>query len=222
VEGPSAGGAVATAGSRHLLAIYILCFIIGVALGGFLLYFLRRRRRRAAIARHLPKHAISPDKDLLGSTATPQSPSSASFLSDTFALSEKRNGTAMTSLHSTQGNGNGPHGNNNSNSNSSYSSNLISNSSNASGNPGDGHGEPAYVGGGLKLSTDILAADFLDGRTRERGGPGGGETTTTGEEVDEGLGEGLGDSMRGLEEELAKFPLFRSPAPLAKCEESSI
>ncbi|KAG7255208.1 hypothetical protein CRUP_032494 [Coryphaenoides rupestris] len=138
VEVPSVGGAVATAGSRHLLAIYILCFMAGVSLGGFLLYFLRRRRR-AALARHLPNHAISPDKDLLGSTATPQSPSSASFL------------------------------------------------------------------------------------TRERGRPGGGETTTTtGEEVDEGLGEGLGDCMRGLEAELAKFPLFKSPAPLAKVEESSI
>ncbi|KAK0135433.1 Semaphorin-4F [Merluccius polli] len=207
VEGPSVGGAVATAGVRHLLALYILCFSAGVALGAFLLHFLSRR---GAVARHLPNHSLSSEKgrELLGSSATPQSPSSASLLSDTFALSEKRNGTAMTSLHSTQGNG-GPHGNH------SYSSNLISNSSNVSSNPGNGHGD--------QLSTDILSADFLDGRTveRETGRPEGGERET-GDEVDEGLGEGLGDSMRGLEEELAKFPHFKLPAPLAKCEESSI
>ncbi|CAL8327147.1 unnamed protein product [Lota lota] len=211
VEGPSAGGAVATAGSRHLLAIYILCFFLGIAISAFLFYFLSRRR---AIALHLPKHSLSSDKgrDLLGSSATPQSPGSASLLSDAFTLSEKRNGTAMTSLHSTQGNG-GPHGNN------SYSSNLISNSSNVSSNPGNGHGE--HVFSNYESNACKLVADLLDGRTGETGRSGRG-VRETGDEVDEGLGEGLGDSMRGLEEEMAKYTLFKSPAPLAKCEESSI
>lgn len=61
----------------------------------------------------------------------------------------------------------------------------------------------------------------MDGRTgeRERGAPEGGEREAgEGDEEDEGLGEGL----RGLEEELARFPLFKSSAPLAQCEESSI
>ncbi|XP_056431700.1 semaphorin-4F [Gadus chalcogrammus] len=205
VAGPFAGGAVATAGNRHLLAIYILCFCLGLAMGTFLLYFLSRRH---PLGLRLAKRSLSSDKgrDLLGSSATPQSPGSASLLSDAFTPSEKRNGTAMTSLHSTQGNG-GPHGNH------SYSSNLISNSSNASSNPGNGHGEPVYSN--YERNASILPADRLDGRTGERGREGG-------EDVDEGLGEGLGDSMRGLEEEMAKFPLYKSPAPLARCEESSI
>lgn len=43
-----------------------------------------------------------------------------------------------------------------------------------------------------------------------------------GDEVDEGLGDGVGDGIKGLEEELNSFPMFKSPAPLAQCEESSI
>ncbi|KAJ3584911.1 hypothetical protein NHX12_013634 [Muraenolepis orangiensis] len=179
-EGPSAGGAVGGAAGRHLLAVYILCFGSGAAVGAFLLHFLTHRRAAAAAAagRHPPDQK---GRDLLASSATPPSPSSASLLSD--GAFEKTNGTAMTSLRSPQGNG-GPR---------SFSSHLISDSSDAT----SGH----HGNGGLKLPVD----------------PG-----ETGEEVDEGLGEGLGDSLRGLEEELAKFPLFKSPAPLAKCEESSI
>ncbi|XP_029311310.1 semaphorin-4F [Cottoperca gobio] len=216
LEGPSAGGAVATAGGRHVLAIYILFFFFGLAFGAFLLYFVTRRRSIARQGHHLPDNSLSSEKgrDLLGSSATPQSPSSASLLSEGFRLTEKRNGTATsnttTTLLSNHGNG-GHHGN-------SYSGTLI--------NPSNGHGNALYANcntssSGLKFASEILAADLLDGRTGERGRLEGVERES-GDEVDEGLGDGLGDGIKGLEEEMASFPMFKSPAPLAKCEESSI
>lgn len=64
---------------------------------------------------------------------------------------------------------------------------------------------------------------MLDGRTGEMGRPKGVERESgEGDEVDEGLGDGVGEGMKGLEEELASFPMFKVPAPLAQCEESSI
>lgn len=199
-------------GGRHVLAIYILFFLGGLALGVFLLYFVTRRRSIARQGHHLPDNSLSSEKgrDLLGSSATPQSPSSASLMSEGFRLTEKRNGTATATtsgpLLSSQGNG-GPH----------YSGTLIHS------NPSNGHGNSLYVNSVLKFPTEILAADMLDGRTAERVRPKGMERVS-GEvyEVDEGLGDGLGEGIKGLEEELASFPVFKSPAPLAKCEESSI
>ncbi|XP_049424999.1 semaphorin-4F isoform X1 [Epinephelus fuscoguttatus] len=221
LEDPSVEGTVATAGGRHVLAIYILFFILGLALGVFLLYFLKHRRSIARQGHHLPDNSLSSEKgrDLLGSSATPQSPSSASLMSEGFRLTEKRNGTATTNttttLLSNQGNG-GHHGNN-------YSGTLVHS------NPSNGHGNVLYAnntsGSGLKFTSEILAADLLDGRTGERVRvrPEGVERESgEGDEVDEGLGDGLGDGIKGLEEELASFPMFKSQAPLAKCEESSI
>ncbi|XP_076026933.1 semaphorin-4F [Genypterus blacodes] len=222
LEGPSAGGAIATAGGRHVLATYIFCFGIGVVFGGILLYSLTRRRGIGRQGHRLPDNSLSSDKgrDLLGSSATPQSPSSASLLSDAFHLTEKRNGTSTTNttttLLSNQGNG-GHHGN-------SYSGILIHS------NPSNGHGNAVFANcksssDGLMYATEILAADMLDQRTgtRQRGRPEGGERESgEGNEEDEGLGDGLADGLRGLEEELASFPVFKSPAPLARCEESSI
>lgn len=213
---------MATAGGRHVLAIYILFFCGGLVFGVFLLYFVTRRRTIARQGHHLPDNSLSSEKgrDLLGSSATPQSPSSASLLSEGFRLTEKRNGTSTTTtttmLLSNQGNG-GHHGN-------SYSGTLIH------GNPSNGNGNALYAncntsGSGLKFANEILAADLLDGRTgeRERGRPEGVERESgEGDEVDEGLGDGVGDGIKGLEEELASFPMFKSPAPLAQCEESSI
>lgn len=198
------------------MAIYILFFCAGLLLGVFLVYFVTRRRSIRRQGHHLPDNSLSSEKgrDLLGSTATPQSPSSSSLLSEGFRLTEKRNGTTNTSttLLSSQGNG-GHHGN-------SYSGTLIhSNSSN---------GNALYTNcntssSGLKLASEILAADMMDGRTGKRGRPEGGERESgEGGEVDEGIGDGLADGMKGLEEELASFPMFKSPAPLALCEESSI
>ncbi|XP_036969117.1 semaphorin-4F [Acanthopagrus latus] len=221
--GPTAGGTVATAGGRQVLAVYILFFCGGSLLGVFLVCFVMRRRSLSRQGHHLPDNSLSSEKgrDLLGSSATPQSPSSASLMSEGFRLTEKRNGTATsttsTTLLSNQGNG-GHHGN-------SYSGTLIHS------NPSNGHGNSLYScntsSSGLKFTTEILAADMLDGRTgemeRERGRSEGLERESgVGDEVDEGLGDGVGDGMKGLEEELASFPMFKSPAPLAKCEESSI
>ncbi|XP_062240421.1 semaphorin-4F-like [Platichthys flesus] len=220
LKGPKAGGAVATAGGRHVLAVYILFFCAGVAFGMCVLYFLTRRRNIGRQGHQLPDNSLSSGKgqDLLGSSATPQSPSSASLLSEGFRLTEKRNGTATTTtsttLLSNQGNG-GHHGN-------SYSGTLIHS------NPSNGHGNALYTNcntssSGLKLASEILAADMLDARTGERVRPKVVERDSgEGDEVDEGLGDGLGEGIKGLEEELASFPMFKSPAPLAQCEESSI
>lgn len=202
------------------MAIYVLFFCGGLVLGVFLLYFLTRRRITSRQGHQLPDNSLSSGKgrDLLGSSATPQSPSSASLLSEGFRLTEKRNGTATTTttttLLSNQGNGS-HHGN-------SYSDSLIHSNSN------NGHGNALYgnsttSSSGLKFASEILAADLLAGRTEERVRSKGGERESAeGDEVDEGLGDGLGEGIRGLEEELASFPMFKSPAPLARCEESSI
>ncbi|KAM8899384.1 semaphorin-4F isoform 2-T2 [Spinachia spinachia] len=222
LEGPSAGGTVAAAGSRHVLAIYILFFLMGLVLGLLLLYFVTRRRSIARQGLHLPDSSLLSDKEreLLGSSATPQSPSSASLLSDGFRLTEKRNGMATTNTTSTllsnQGNGS-PHGNN-------FSGALIHS------NPSNGHGNSLYANcntssSGLKLTPDIYVANLLDGRTRERGRPEVVERKFgERDEVDEGLGEGSVDGMKGGggDEESTSFPVFKLPAPLALCEESSI
>ncbi|KAG7496867.1 semaphorin-4F-like [Solea senegalensis] len=221
LESPSVGS-VATAGSRHVLAVYILFFCAGLVFGVFLLYFLLRRRGIGRQGHQLPDNSLSSGKgrDLLGSSATPQSPSSASLLSEGFRLTEKRNGTAntttTTTLLSNQGNG-GHHGN-------SYSGTLIHS------NPSNGHGNALYSNSNtssssLKFPSEISAADMLDGRTgeRERVRPKGGEQESEeGDKVDEGLEDGSGEGIKGLVEELATFPIFKSSAPLARCEESSI
>ncbi|XP_040887175.1 semaphorin-4F isoform X2 [Toxotes jaculatrix] len=220
LEGPSAGGTVATAGNRHVLAIYILFFCGGLALGAFVLHVITRRRSIGHQGHHLPDNSLSSEKgrDLLGSSATPQSPSSASLLSEGFRMTEKRNGTATTTttttLLSNQGNG-GHHGN-------SYSGTLIH------GNPSNGNGNALYANcntsnSGLRFSSEIFTTDILDGRTGERETPKGRERESgEGDEVDEGLGDGFGEGIKRLEEELSSFPMLKSPAPLAKCEESSI
>nr|XP_046236279.1 semaphorin-4F [Scatophagus argus]XP_046236280.1 semaphorin-4F [Scatophagus argus]XP_046236281.1 semaphorin-4F [Scatophagus argus] len=220
LEDPSAGGAVALTGGRQVLAIYIFLFCGGLVCGILFLYFVTRRIGRPG--HHLPDNSLSSEKgrNLLGSSATPQSPSSASLLSEGFRLTEKRNGTTTTTtsttLLSNQGNG-AHHGN-------SFSGTLIHS------NPSNGHGNSLYSNSntsssGLKFPSEILAADMLDGRMgdRETGRPKGFEKDS-GEvdDVDEGLGDGVGEGIKGLEEELANFPIFKANAPLAQCEESSI
>lgn len=212
LKDPTAGGAVATSGSRHVLAVYILLFCLGAVFGALLLYFMTRRRNSGRQGHHLPDNSLSSEKgrDLLGSSATPQSPSSASLMSEGFRLTEKRNGTATTNttttLLSNQGNGN--HLGN------SYSGNPIH------CNPSNGHGNTLYANcntnsSGLKFPSEILAADMLGGRTGER-------ELGEGDEVDKGLRDGLGEGIKGLEDELASLPMVKSAAPLARCEESSI
>uniref|UniRef100_A0A674CAR5 Semaphorin-4F-like n=1 Tax=Salmo trutta TaxID=8032 RepID=A0A674CAR5_SALTR len=107
LEGPSTGGVVALAGGRHVLVVYILCFSLSVTLGGFILYCLSHR---CGIVQRHPDHSLSSEKgrDLLGSSATPQYPSSASLLSEGLPLTEKRmgNGTLLLTHHHNNGNGN--------------------------------------------------------------------------------------------------------------------
>ncbi|KAM6949288.1 semaphorin-4F [Aplochiton taeniatus] len=193
LEGPSVGGAVALAGGRHLLAVYIFVFIVGAAIGGFLIYFLSGRRGIGHPGHHLPDHSLSSDKgrELLGSLATPQSPSSASLLSEGFPLTEKRNGAAL--VGGNHGNG-GLHGN-------GY----------AAGTRGNG----GYANANCNASGE---RERLEGGDREAG-----EAEEEAEGLGEGLGEmGMDMGMKGLEEEMAGFSLSRLPAPLAQCEESSI
>ncbi|XP_061664294.1 semaphorin-4F isoform X2 [Syngnathoides biaculeatus] len=84
---------------------------------------------------------------------------------------------------------------------------------------GDGaSGAIARNGGGSPTYADcnVLSVDVPDERTarREESAREGGQRG----DMDEGLGEGI----TALEDDFAGFPLFKSPAPLAPCEESSI
>lgn len=188
LEDPTAGGTVAVAGNRQVVAVYILLFCLGLVLGMCLLYFMTHRHSRPCQGHHLPDNSVSSEKgrDLLGSSATPQSPSSPTLLSEGFTLTEKRNGTATTTttsstLHSSQGNG-GHH----------YSGTLINS------NPSNGHGNSIYgncrrSSSSLKFATEILAADMLDGRTGERAKLKGVEREARqGDEVEKGLRDGQG------------------------------
>lgn len=197
-------------GSRHVLALYIFLFCLGAVFGALLLYFMTRRRNSGHKGRHLPDNSLSSEKgrDLLGSSATPQSPSSASLMSEGFRQ-EKRNGTATTNttttLLSNQGNGN--HLGN------SFSSSLIHCS------PSNGNGNVIYGNcnintSELKIGSKIVAADSRDERTERELGEG--------DEGTEGLRDGLGVGTKRPEDELASLPAVKSAAPLARCEESSI
>ncbi|XP_034020045.1 semaphorin-4F [Thalassophryne amazonica] len=214
LEGPIAGGSFARAGGRDRVATYILTFCAGVLLSVFVMFYINRRCSLGHQGHRLPDNSQSSEKgrELLGSSATPQSPISTSLLSDGFQLMEKHNGTSTTSttLHSIQGNG-GHHGN-------SY--NLIH------CNPSNGHGNVLHTSSTcnrssteLDFTKDIFAGD---GRTEERvRGMQEREDRELGDDVGDGLRDGLGDSVKRLEE-LSRFQAYSSPAPLAKCEESSI
>ncbi|XP_057710807.1 semaphorin-4F isoform X2 [Corythoichthys intestinalis] len=139
-----------------------------------------------------PREGIG--RDLLGSSARQQ---------PGFRLTDKRNGIASKAADAGQVGklGNGGHRGNS--------------ASAANAKARNGSGNASYA------NYNILSADVLDGRTagREARAPRGGEgESAEGAEMDEGLGEGI----TGLEEEFASFPMFKTPAPLAPCEESSI
>ncbi|XP_024143717.1 semaphorin-4F [Oryzias melastigma] len=207
LEGPNVERSKSSAGSRHIIAIYIFFFFLGLLCAAIVMFFVTRRKN---LGQHQAADtSLSSDKGkgFMGSSVTPQSPSSSSLFSEGFRLMEKRNGTTTstttTTLLSNQGNG-GPHGN----SHDSKPSNGINGSSHS---------------GELKLASDMLVANMLDGRTGERARPeGGARELEDGYGTAGGLGDGLNDGIKGLEEELASFPMFRANAPLAPCEESSI
>ncbi|XP_028987501.1 semaphorin-4F [Betta splendens] len=206
---PTTREAVAAGGTRHILAVYILFFCLGVLLSLSVVFVINRRRGSGRQGNHLPDNSLSSGKGpgLLGSSATQQSPSSDSMTFDGFP--EKRNGTATTNTTSTllSNHGNGGHPGN------SYGNNLIHR------NPSNGHGTSLHgncnTSGSGKFPTEIFAPDMMDGKTGEReSGVGGG--------LGEPLRDGLREGMKGLEDELAKITMFKSGAPLAPCEESSI
>ncbi|XP_012676066.1 semaphorin-4F [Clupea harengus] len=197
---PTAGGNVALAGGgRHFVAWYVLLFVLGMMAGaaGIFCLLLRHRRAGGGKGAGLSSSISEKTHDLLPSSDTPQSPSSASLMSEAVPLT-KRNGTlnghggggggGRNTGHSDHGH-NGPH--------------IYCNNSSSSGE--------------VKLSesgTKLAHHHGLDGR--ERPGPEGEE----GEGLSEGLSE-MGEGLSGLDEELAGLQAFRG-APLAQCEESSI
>lgn len=210
LEGPSVEGSAALAGSRHVIAIYILFFFMGLVFGAFLLYFVNRKK-----GIRVPDNSLSSGKkqNLLGSSTTPQSQSSSSMASDAFRSMEKHNGkttsTTATTLLSSQGNG-GPHAN-------SYSGARISS------HPSNGHSLYSNCdtsNSGLKLNSEIEVANMLGGRTDVRDPM----RSDVGEESGEGnsLDEVLGVRKKGLEDSFVSFPMLEFQAPLAPCEESSI
>ncbi|KAK7939136.1 hypothetical protein WMY93_002462 [Mugilogobius chulae] len=106
--GPVAGQSSSLTGTRHVLALYILVFVVGVACGVLVWFFVGRRAGAARCAGPQQESSLSEKgqrSELLGSSTTPQSPISTSF-SD---MTDKRNGTApsttSTTLHSHHGNG---------------------------------------------------------------------------------------------------------------------
>ncbi|MEQ2198501.1 hypothetical protein XENOCAPTIV_013748, partial [Xenoophorus captivus] len=216
LEGPTVEGTAAKAGSRHVLAIYIFFFFMGLVFGAFLLYFVTRKQNgtRPGHRDHDISLSSGKGRELLGSSTSPQSQSSSSLVSERSKSTEKQNGkttsTTTTTLLSNHGNG-GHHAN-------SYNGARISS------NPSNGHPLLANCdtsGTGLKLNSEILVANTLGGRTevRERLQPMGGEMESR---EGHGVDEGLGDRKKGLQDELASFPMLGFQAPLAPCEESSI
>lgn len=149
LEAPNADK-VATSGGRHILAIYILAILGSLTVIACLFYFVKRRRGNA---RNLPDNSLSSGKgrDLLGSSTTPQSPSSSSLFSEGFRMAEKRNGTATstttTTLLSNHGNG-GHHSN-------SYSDTQISS------NSSNGHGNSLYANYNTSNSGRKIGPEFL-------------------------------------------------------------
>lgn len=197
---PTTGPNVASVGGRHVLAIYIVVFLGGAMCGALLLLFAVRRPGNARRAGPRQDTTLSEKgHELLGSSATPQTPSSASLFSEGFHLTEKHNGTVpsttSTTLHSNHGNGN-HHGN-------SYI------------NTGNGNGIYANSnsnGSQLKLSTGLMTTETADTRTGLRETPEGGERA---DDMDPALGSAFTDGLGEISR-----PMLN--APLAKCEESSI
>lgn len=170
---PSTGPNVGSGGARHVLAVYILVFV-GGALCGALLLLLALRRPGAALRRAGPRQDTTlseKGRELLGSSATPQTPSSASLFSEGFHLTEKHNGTApsttSTTLHSNHGNGN----------HNTYSNN--------------GNGIYANCQGSrLRLNSEQLSE-----RTGLRATPESGEGPQEPEDMEPALGEALTEQL---------------------------
>ncbi|XP_056604053.1 semaphorin-4F isoform X1 [Triplophysa dalaica] len=91
-KSPSIGGNMAVAGGRHFLASNVIFLVVGFVIGVILLFVIYKRQGGMRGGGH-SSSTLEKGRDLLTSTETPQSPSSASFLSEAVPLTEKRNGT---------------------------------------------------------------------------------------------------------------------------------
>ncbi|XP_051504617.1 semaphorin-4F-like isoform X1 [Myxocyprinus asiaticus] len=92
LDNPSIGGNVAIAGGRHFLASHIFLFLLGFIMGVIVLFVVYKRQGCLRGGGH-SSSTLEKGRDLLPSTDTPQSPSSASLFSEAVPLTEKRNGT---------------------------------------------------------------------------------------------------------------------------------
>lgn len=92
LNNPSMEGNVAVAGGRHFLASHIIFLVVGFIIGVIFLFFIYKRQGGMRGVGH-SSSTLEKGRDLLPSTDTPQSPSSASFMSEAVPLTEKRNGT---------------------------------------------------------------------------------------------------------------------------------
>ncbi|XP_051554223.1 semaphorin-4F-like isoform X1 [Myxocyprinus asiaticus] len=92
LETPRIEGNVAIAGGRHFLVSHIILFVVGFIMGAFILFLVYKHQGGLRGGGH-SSSTLEKGRDLLPSTDTPQSPSSASLLSEAVPLTEKRNGT---------------------------------------------------------------------------------------------------------------------------------
>ncbi|XP_005166611.1 semaphorin-4F isoform X1 [Danio rerio] len=99
LDNPRVEGNKAIAGSRHFMASHIFLFVIGFMLGGILLFLIYKRQGGMTVGGN-SSSTLEKGRDLLHSTDTPQSPSSASLLSEAVPITEKRNGTLNGHGHS--------------------------------------------------------------------------------------------------------------------------
>lgn len=99
LDNPSMEGNIAIVGGRHFMASHIFLFVIGFILGGILLFLIHKQQGRMIEGGH-SSSTLEKGRDLLHSTDTPQSPSSASLLSEAVPITKKRNGTLNGHGHS--------------------------------------------------------------------------------------------------------------------------
>ncbi|XP_063042340.1 semaphorin-4F [Engraulis encrasicolus] len=243
LDEPSTNTLAQAGAGRHFVVWYVVLFAVGALVGGTVAFCLVLRRSRAlgmgmGVGKCVGGHDSSLSEkrhDLLPSSDTPQSPSSASLLSEAVPLT-KRNGTVNG--HGT-GTGGGVGGHN-----------IIS----GHNNPGhNGHNGPhIYCNNSTSGSSGEISRRESAGKLAAAASynhiqqqlhnhhhnlhnlhhsphsppPQDGRPGPEGEEG-EGLSEALSVSEMGeglsacLEEELAGLQMFRG-APLAQCEESSI
>ncbi|KAL2079472.1 hypothetical protein ACEWY4_025216 [Coilia grayii] len=234
LDEPSTRHLAQAGAGRHFVVWYVVLFALGALVGGTTAFCLVLRRARGrslgpglglglglggGVGKCVGGHdsSISEKRhDLLPSSDTPQSPSSASLLSEAVPLT-KRNGTVNG--HSTGGGGGGGHNNTGHNGNHGHNGpHIYCNSG--------GSAEVRLSESAGKLAYNHIQQLPQHHHHHHPHSPEGRDRPGLEGEEGEGLSEGLsvsemGEGLSGLEEELAGLQMFRG-APLAQCEESSI